>query len=115
MKQRTFIIFSFFCMLLLPLKAVAQEARISGTVSDAMGPVMMCNVVEIDDNNRNVSFTQTDMNGNFSMSVKNTKNKLKISYVGYKTVTLPIGTRTKFDIKLQDATQNQGGDRRCQA
>ena len=105
MKQRTFIIFSFFCMLLLPLKAVAQEARISGTVNDALGPVMMCNVVEIDDNNRNVSFTQTDMNGNFSMSVKNTKNKLKISYVGYKTVTLPIGTRTKFDIKLQDATQ----------
>ena len=49
-------------MLLLPLKAVAQEARISGTVSDAMGPVMMCNVVEIDDNNRNISFTQTDMN-----------------------------------------------------
>ena len=84
--------------------AQAQEARISGTVNDALGPVMMCNVVEIDANNRNVSFAQTDMNGNFSMSVKNTKNKLKISYVGYKTVILPIGTRTKFDVKLQDAT-----------
>ena len=84
---------------------MAQEGRISGTVSDAMGPVMMCNVVEVDGNNRNVSFTQTDLNGNFSMAVKNTKNKLRISYVGYKTVTLPIGTRTRFDVKLQDATQ----------
>jgi TonB-linked SusC/RagA family outer membrane protein len=102
MKRLLILIFSVFNLLTI---AVAQEARISGTVNDAMGPVMMCNVVEVDDNNRNISFAQTDMNGNFSMTVKNTKNKLKISYVGYKTVTLPIGTRTKFDIKLQDATQ----------
>ena len=86
------------------VNSFAQEARISGTISDAMGPVMMCNVVEVDGNNRNISFSQTDMNGNFSMTVKNVKNKLKVSYVGYKTVTLPIGTRTRFDIKLQDAT-----------
>ena len=83
---------------------MAQEMRISGTVTDAMGPIMMCNVVEIDNNNRIVSNAQTDVNGNFSMTVKNAKNKLSISYVGYKTVTLPIGTRTKFVVKLQDAT-----------
>jgi TonB-dependent SusC/RagA subfamily outer membrane receptor len=105
MRLKTFIIFSFFSLLLFPLTVAAQEARISGTVNDALGPVMMCNVVEVDGNNRNVSFAQTDMNGNFSMTVKNTKNKLKISYVGYKTVVLPIGTRTRFDVKLQDATQ----------
>ena len=84
--------------------SVAQELRVSGTVTDAMGPIMMCNVVEIDKNNRIVSNTQTDFNGNFSMTVKNVKNKLRISYVGYKTVTLPIGTRTKFNVKMQDAT-----------
>ena len=87
------------------VNSFAQEARISGTINDSMGPVMMCNVVEVDGNNRNISFAQTDMNGNFSMTVKNVKNKLKISYVGYKTVTLPIGARTRFDIKLEDATQ----------
>ena len=102
MKRLLILIFSFFNFLVM---AVAQEARISGTVSDAMGPVMMCNVVEVDGNNRNISFAQTDMNGNFSMTVKNTKNKLKISYVGYKTQMIPIGTRTRFDIRLQDATQ----------
>ena len=101
MKRLSILIFSFFNFLIL---AVAQEARISGTISDAMGPVMMCNVVEVDGNNRNISFSQTDMNGNFSMTVKNVKNKLKVSYVGYKTVTLPIGSRTRFDIKLEDAT-----------
>ena len=92
------------CQLLI-VNCFAQEARISGTISDDMGPVMMCNVVEVDGNNRNISFTQTDLNGNFTMTVKNVKNKLRVSYVGYKTQTLPIGDRTKFNIKLQDATQ----------
>ena len=82
--------------------AMAQGVRISGTVNAPDGPVMMCNVVEIDANNRNVSYSQTDINGNFSMEIQNTKNKLKVSYIGYKTVTVPIGDKTVFDINLED-------------
>ena len=103
MKMR--ILISILLLCCSSLAALAQTARVSGTVTDDMGPVMMCNVVEIDANNRIVSNAQTDFNGNFTMSVKNTKNKLRVSYVGYKTVTLPIGTRTSFNVKLQDATQ----------
>ena len=106
MRRKNIIILTLL-LLVCPLYVMAQEARISGTISDAMGPIMMCNVVEVDANNRNISFAQTDMNGNFSMAVKNTKNKLKISYVGYKTVTLAIGTRTRFDVTLQDATADE--------
>ena len=98
MKRLIILIFSFFNIMM----AMAQEARISGTVNDAMGPVMMCNVVEIDGNNRIVSSAQTDFNGNFAMTIKNTKNKLRVSYVGMKTQVLSIGTRTKFNITLQD-------------
>ena len=76
--------------------AMAQGTRISGTVSDLEGPIMMCNVVEIDANNRIVSNAQTDINGNFSMEIVNTKNKLQVSYVGYKKKTLPIGDKTTF-------------------
>ena len=59
----------------------AQSRRISGTVSDPQGPVMMANVTERDANNRIVSAAQTDINGNFSMEVKSSKNKLVITYV----------------------------------
>ena len=104
MRLLSILIFSFFNVLFFPLVAQAQEVRISGTVNDAMGPVMMCNVVEIDGNNRNVSYTQTDFNGNFAMTIKNKKNKLRVSYVGYKTITLPIGDRTRFNIKMEDQT-----------
>ena len=100
MKRLIILIFSFFNIMM----AMAQETRISGTVNDAMGPVMMCNVVEIDGNNRIVSSAQTDFNGNFAMTIKNAKNKLRVSYVGMKTQVLAIGTRTKFNITLQDQT-----------
>ena len=58
---------------------LAQSKVISGTVEDAMGPIMMANVVERDANNRIVSATQTDMMGNFSMEIKNPKNKPRLS------------------------------------
>ncbi|MCF0243170.1 MAG: SusC/RagA family TonB-linked outer membrane protein [Bacteroidaceae bacterium] len=80
---------------------MAQGVVISGVINDDMGPVIMCNVTERDGNNRIVSATQTDMMGNFSMKIKNKKNKLVISYVGCKTKTVKIGDQTTFDIKLE--------------
>ena len=96
-----FIIFPFFVS-----HAVAQKAGdiISGQVTDAFGPVIMANVVELDAANRIVASAVTDMSGNFSFKLKNPKDKLRITYVGYKTVTLPFN-KTKFQVKMQDATQ----------
>ena len=103
MKRLAVIIFSFFNVL---VAVHAQNAGdiISGTVNDAFGPVMMANVVEIDAANRIVASTQTDLNGNFSFRLKSPKDKLRISYVGLKTVTLPIN-KTRFVVKMQDMTQ----------
>ena len=51
------------------LRAQNEGFIVSGTVSDAMGPVMMANVIEIDGANRIISSGQTDMNGNFSFKI----------------------------------------------
>ena len=70
--------------LCLCFTSVAAQDRISGHVwNKTDGPVIMANVVEVDQNNRIVENTQTDVNGNFSMPVKNRKNRLEISYIGY--------------------------------
>ena len=95
----------FFCV----SAAMAQSRRITGTVYDDMGGIMMANVVERDKENRIVEACVTDINGNFSMVIKNPKNKLVISYIGYKTWSQVIGTTTKFNIKLQENTQLQEG------
>ena len=96
------------CVLLTPLSALhsfAQEADeiVSGTVSDALGPIMQANVVEIDNANRIVSSTTTDMNGNFSFKIKSPKNKLRFSFVGCKPKTVPI-KGTEYNITLDDET-----------
>ncbi|HET9571559.1 MAG TPA: SusC/RagA family TonB-linked outer membrane protein [Bacteroidales bacterium] len=63
------------------------------------------NVLEIDKTNRIVSATVTDYSGNFSLDIKNTGNSLKINYVGYKSAVYPIGSRTRFDIQMEEKTQ----------
>lgn len=98
---RTYITVGALCS---AMAASAQEQRISGVVNDDMGPVIGCNVVEKDANNRNVNATITDVNGNFSMTIKNPKNKLVVTFVGCKPYSTTIGARTSFDITLKSET-----------
>ena len=94
------------CCQLSIVNSYAQKAGdiISGTVTDEFGPVLMANVVELDAANRIVASAVTDMSGNFSFKLKNPKDKLRITYVGYKTVTLPFN-KTKYSVHLQSATE----------
>lgn len=89
------------CILLVSQMASAQITRISGTVSDNIDVLPGVSVQEIDGSNRIINAVQTDFNGNFTMSIKSTKNKLKISYIGYITQTLPIN-KTTYRIRLSE-------------
>lgn len=94
--------FILICCLAIASAVSAQGiTSISGTVSDSFGPVMGAAVVEQDGSNRNISATVTDMNGNFTLKIKNPKNKLKISFVGLKTQVLPINKRV-YKITLEE-------------
>ena len=99
---RTYITVGALCS---AMTISAQDHRISGTVSDEFGPVIGCNVIEKDANNRNVNATITDVNGNFQLAIKNPKNKLVVSYVGYKTYSKVIGSQTNFQVQLKDANE----------
>ena len=90
----------------LPLMGFAQApgTMISGTVSDDIEPLMMVNVVEVDEANRIVAHGVTDINGNFSFRIVDPKHRLKISYVGYATQLIPI-KGTRYNIKLKSNLQ----------
>ena len=77
---------------------------ISGQVWDDFDPLMMCNVVEVDHNNRIVAHGVTDINGNFSFQIKNPKDHIRISYIGCQTVTLPINKKAFGRIVLKSNT-----------
>ena len=95
------LLLTVLCVLGCLCELSAQGVRVSGTLTDNEGPVMMGNVVERDANNRIVSATQTDFNGNFSLQIKSTRNKLVFSYVGDRTKVVTIGNQTVFHIRLE--------------
>lgn len=90
--------------MLVSTLATAQITRISGTVSDEFDVMPGVNVVEIDASNRMVNATVTDMNGNFVLPIKSAKNKVKFSFMGYKTQLLAIN-KSVFKITLEENTK----------
>ena len=89
----------------MALPVSAQQRRISGTVSDDIDVIIGANVVEKDKNNRIVSQTITDMNGNFTMNIKDPNNTLEISYIGYKKFSQKLSGKTVYKVTLQDNTR----------
>ena len=82
---------------------VKAGSTITGTVKDNVGPLHYANLVEIDQYGRIVAQTTTDKNGNFSLKVVDPGHKIRISYVGYKTQTVDIGSN-KMDATLEPIT-----------
>ena len=101
---------SIILTLLLQAFTVAVSAQnitsVHGTVSDDVEPLIGATVCEIDANGRIIESAITDLNGNFTMKVQNQKDKIRFTYVGMKTVTLPIN-KTTYDIKMESAASLQ--------
>ncbi|MBO7437787.1 MAG: hypothetical protein J6T97_08240 [Bacteroidaceae bacterium] len=74
---------------------------ISGKVTDNEGPMMMVNITERDSDDLVVAHCVTDMAGEFSFRLVNPANRLKITYVGYKTVDTLINS-TYYEIRMKE-------------
>ena len=66
MKNRLYIL---LLMLFMGITSVCAQVIVTGTVADEIEPLMMVNVVEVDETGRFVEATTTDINGNFSIRV----------------------------------------------
>ena len=82
--------------------ASAQISRVSGTVSDEFGELPGVSIQEVDGNQRIVSATVSDGNGNFSMAIKNAKNALVFKMVGYKVQTVKPITKATYKINMSE-------------
>lgn len=74
-----------FLLTLMPLVAWAQGV-VKGTVKDDLGEVLVgATILEV---NNPSNGTITDIDGKFSIQVKSSKAKLKVSYIGYVSQTV---------------------------
>ena len=83
------------------VQTVQQQIKVSGTVSDALGPVIGASVVEKGNASNG---TITDVNGNFSLSVPSGA-MLLISYIGYKAQEVQAVAGRVIDVTLKEDTE----------
>lgn len=80
--------------------SVQQTKRITGVVSDAMGPIIGANVLEKGTSNGVI----TDLNGNFSLNVKPGATIL-VSFIGYVTQEIKIANRSVINVELKEDSE----------
>jgi len=76
--------------------------KVTGTVSDAQGPVIGATVAEKGNTSNAVI---TDIDGNFSINVKPGAT-LVISYIGYVTQEIAVGSQSVIDVTLAEDSES---------
>ena len=89
------------CLNVQLANAQGQTINVTGTVNDALGPVIGASVVEKANTGNG---TITDMDGNFSLMVPSDAT-LVISFVGYATQEIPLNGRTSISVNLKEDTE----------
>ena len=82
--------FALLALMMVTVVCAKKITSVKGTVGDEYGPLMGATVCEINANGRIINSAITDINGNFVMKVVNPKDRIRFSYVGMRTVTMPI-------------------------
>jgi len=79
-----------------------SSKKVTGTVSDAEGPVIGATVTEKGNPSNGVI---TDIDGNYSINVKPGAT-LVITYIGYMTQEIPVGDRSVIDVTLAEDSES---------
>ena len=83
------------------VQSVQQTKKVTGTIVDAMGPVIGASIMEKGTSNGTV----TDLDGNYSLNV-GPNATLVVSYVGFKTQEIRVGNNSRIDVTLEEDNTN---------
>ena len=81
--------------------AFAQERTVTGTVTDETGQTMPAVNILVKGSSTG---TATDTDGKFSITVPNDQAVLVISFIGYATSEVVVGSRSNVDVQLAPDT-----------
>jgi TonB-linked SusC/RagA family outer membrane protein len=89
---------------------LSAQTVLRGKVTDKSGkPIQGVSVSELDADNRIVKGAQTDVAGNYVLNNANgAKNRISVSFIGYKTITQKISGRTSINITLEEQQGDLG-------
>ncbi len=107
--KKTGLFFTILTLLTIFIldNAVGQTV-IRGKITDkeSNDPIIGANVVEYDKNDRVVSGTISDLNGNYVLQVTYPDAEIRYSFIGSKSQTIKINSRSIIDILLEPEAIN---------
>jgi len=109
MWNKFLTIFSFTLLFTLVSVCASSQTFLKGKIVDKEGkPLQDVSVSELDADNRIIKGTRTDIEGNYVLKNPNPKNRISLSYIGYKTLTQRINTRDVINFTLENAQSDLG-------
>ncbi len=101
---------SFLLFAILFANAVfAQTTTVQGKITGAnKQPIDHVTVAEVDADGRTIRAVKTDVEGNFVIKISNTKNKLSISHISFRSQVVSVNTRATFNITMESNSRDLG-------
>ena len=104
--KRLFI--SFFIVMTTGLWLFCQSPTVlkGKVIEEITGEALIgVTVIEVNELNRTLNGTVTDLNGNFALKLSSPTAKVKISYIGFKTVEHEISGNSFLEVDLEEDTK----------
>lgn len=102
MRKKLFIITLIFCNLGF---ALAQQRTIQGKIADSNGATVVGATVLLKGTDKG---TTTDSDGNYVLNIPTGPATLVVSYIGFLTQEIPVGTSNVIDVTFEDDTKTLG-------
>lgn len=101
-KFRSTVISVFaVAFVLFSVNANAQQLTVTGTVTDANGPMVGVTVIEKGNETNGV---MTDIDGKYSIKVP-ASAEIVFESIGYQSQTVKVGSKTVINVKMEESTQ----------
>ncbi|OOG65905.1 TonB-dependent receptor [Flavobacterium sp. A45] len=101
-KSKHFKSLGFLFLMLVFSAGMNAQISVTGTISDANGPIPGANLA-VKGSNTGVS---SNFDGHFTINNVPTNGVLIISFVGYKTREVEVAGRTKIDVKIEEISNS---------
>ncbi|HKK63447.1 MAG TPA: carboxypeptidase-like regulatory domain-containing protein, partial [Bacteroidales bacterium] len=89
------------CIVSFVTQIFAQKHIVRGKVSDKSGGIVGATVVELDNNDRIIQGTITNIDGDYTIQVSSPDVKIQYSFIGYKSKIEKVNGRSEIDVTLK--------------
>jgi hypothetical protein len=92
---------NIFLLLLFSVSLGFSQKTITGNISDQNGPLPGANIIEQGTNNG----VSSDFDGNYEITVQGDSSSIEISYTGFISQNISVGSQSSIDVILEEDTQ----------